>query len=392
MKKSRTSGPKLFGEEQLFFTLPLDYKPRPPAGFDPERIILARGSLATTERARFVEGIIRLYPEASVVERLDLSHNRIDLKEPNRLKFFALGKRTLVFGEHKSAVRKSEEDGNTCPNYWHFSPYGFCYYGCKYCYLAGTKTVWHSPTVKIFLNLDEMIEKMDKTAAQLSAPTAFYLGKLQDGLALDPLTGYSRMLVPFFAKHEFARQVILTKSVDVEALLTLDHRGHTILSWSVNPPEIVSRFEENTPQIEERISAMKRCAEMGYPVRAVMMPIIPVPGWLEIYPAFVKSLLSEVNLSRLTLGSICIYDNARNLMDMRLGRDNAISKGLQDKSIGADGRQRYPAILRIKLYRQIIRIVRALRLDLEIALCLEEPGVWKELALTRSQGRCNCVL
>src|SRR3972149_8346879 len=129
----------------------------------------------------------------------------------------------------------------------------------------------------------------------------------------------------------------------------------SILSWSVNPPEIVARFEENTRPIEERLAAMKRCAEKGYPVRAVMMPIIPVPDWREIYPPFVQRLLSEVNLSRLTLGSICIYENARKLMETSLGRDNAISKELPDRSKGADGRQRYPAGLRSELYRQIIQ-------------------------------------
>lgn len=392
MKKTRTSGPKLFGEDQLGFSLPSEYGPRLPVGFAPERIILSRGSLATAERTRFVEGIIRLYPGARVLERLDLPHNRIELDEPNRLKFFAQGKRTLVLGEHKSAVRQSEEEGNTCPNYWHFSPYGFCFYGCKYCYLAGTKTVWHSPTVKIFLNLAEMIAEMDAIASRLATPTAFYLGKLQDGLALDPLAGYSQTLVPFFAQHEFARQVLLTKSADVERLLPLDHQGHTILSWSVNPPEIVSRFEDHTPPIAERIKAMRRCADKGFPVRAVMMPIIPVPDWREIYPPFVERLLSEVNLSRLTLGSICSYDNALQLMDQKLGRDNEISKGLPAKSKSADGRTRYPLERRIELYRRIIQTARALRPELEIALCLEEPGAWEALSLTKSQGKCNCVL
>jgi len=387
-----TIAPDLFGNERVFSGLPVDYGPRPPAGFDPERIILARGSLATSDRARFVEGIIKLYPGADVIERLDLPHNRIDLEERNALRLVAKGKRTLVFGEHKSAVRKSEEEGNTCPNYWHFSPYGYCFYACKYCYLAGTPTVWHSPTVKIFLNLDEMIAAMDKIAGRLKAPTAFYLGKLQDGLALDSLTGYSRTLVPFFARHEFARQVVLTKTADVERLLDLEHQGHTILSWSVNPHEIVSRFDDNTPPLDERIRAMRLCAEKGYPVRAVMMPILPVPDWEAIYPSFTARLLSEVRLSRLTLGSICIYDNARKLMDMKLGRDNEIAKGLSGRAKGADGRARYPAELRVKLYQRIIHAARASRPGLEIALCLEEPKTWEALSLTRNQGRCNCVL
>ena len=82
-----------------------------------------------------------------------------------------------------------------------------------------------SPTVKIYVNIDRMVRRIDQTANRLAKPTAFYLGKLQDGLALDPLTAYSTVLVPFFARHEFARQVILTKSAEVHRLMELDPTG-----------------------------------------------------------------------------------------------------------------------------------------------------------------------
>jgi hypothetical protein len=259
--------------------LPVRHLPRRPNHLHVSRIYPAKGSLATPERAHFVERICALYPDAERIECPDTPHNRINLGVADPLARHRLGKRTLVFGEHKSAVRFSEEEGNTCPNYWHFSPYGFCFYGCGYCYLAGTAGVWFSPTVKIYVNLPEILEGIDRAASRLARPTAFYLGKLQDGLALDPLTGYSGLLVPFFGRHRYARQVILTKSADVDRLIGLDHGGRTILSWSLLPPEVAPRFEANVPSAEDRIAAMKRCVEAGYPVRAVLMPLIPVDGW-----------------------------------------------------------------------------------------------------------------
>ena len=117
------------------------YRPRRVSYFKPECIVLAKGSVSTPERRRMVEQICGLYPAARVAERLNLPHNRIDLGGDEPLKLHQRGKRTLVFGEHKSAVRFSEERGNGCPNYWHFSPYGFCPYDCAYCYLAGTRGV-----------------------------------------------------------------------------------------------------------------------------------------------------------------------------------------------------------------------------------------------------------
>ncbi|MBI4595997.1 MAG: hypothetical protein HY730_06415 [Candidatus Tectomicrobia bacterium] len=160
------------------------------------QIFLARGSMSTPERKRFVERICCLYPEARVKECLNIPHNRIQLNELDTLALHRTGKQTLVFGELKNAVRFSEEVGNTCPNYWHFSPYGFCPFGCKYCYLAGTQGVKFSPTVKIYVNLPEMLAEIDRVARRLGKPTAFYVGKLQDALALDSLTAYSTVIVP----------------------------------------------------------------------------------------------------------------------------------------------------------------------------------------------------
>jgi spore photoproduct lyase len=389
---------------------PEEYLPRPAPLFLPARIILTKGSHRTVGRQRLAERICAAYPEAEVVEAFGVPHNRVDLGEGDPLRLHERGKQTLVLGEHLSAVRFSDEGGNACPNYWHFSPYGFCPYGCRYCYLAGTPGVWFSPTVKIFLNLDEILAELDRTATQLGCPTAFYLGKLQDGLALEPLSGYARTMVPFFARNPHAYLVILTKSTDVENLLDLEHAGRTILSWTVNAPEVAERFEKNTPDVTSRINAMRRCVQAGYPVRAVIMPIIPVDDWRESYGRFLRSLLESVPLSRMTLGSICSYPQAQRLMELKLGKRNTVSSLLRgDPAItplsrfgrGAggeggmkspDGRLRFPRSTREEVYRYLIGRIRRQRPDLEIGLCLEDEPMFASLGLQESIGRCNCVL
>jgi hypothetical protein len=398
-----------------------DYRPRPAPLFRPVRIVLAKGSNRTQRRRRLAERICAAYPEAEVVEAFGVPHNRVDLGEGDRLRLHARGKQTLVLGEHQSALRFSTEKGNACPNYWHFSPYGFCPYGCHYCYLAGTPGVWFSPTVKIFLNLEEILAKVDRTAKQLGRPTAFYLGKLQDGLALEPLSGYARAMVPFFAGHPYARMVILTKSADVENLLDLDSRGRTILSWTVNAPEVARCFERKTPDVSARIEAMRRCARAGYAVRAVLMPIIPVADWQAVYGRFVAALLESVPLARITLGSICSYPQAQRLLELKLGKQNVVSTLLRGRAtttplspdqppVGArrgtrqrvpggegrraspDGRLRFNRSTREEVYRHLIDCIRRQRPDLEIGLCLEDEATFASLDLRGSIGRCNCVL
>ena len=210
---------------------------------------------------------------------------------------------------------------------------------------------------------------------------------------MDRLTGYSRQLVPFFAQHPTARIVVLTKSADVENLLDHDHRGHAILSWSLNPPEVTRESEANTPPVEARVEAMCRCAAAGYPVRAVIMPLIPVNDWQDVYERFIERLLAEVPLQRITLGGICSYSQARRLMDAKLGPENLISRMLDAHGeTSPDGRSRYAEALRVEMYDHLIRTVRRHRADLNIGLCLEEPRIFTALGLTASVGRCNCVL
>jgi hypothetical protein len=133
-------------------------------------------------------------------------------------------------------------------------------------------------------------------------------------------------------------------------------------------------------------------ADAGYPVRAVIMPIIPVPGWKGAYAKFLEGLLAELPLDRITLGSICSYRAARGLMESQLGRSNAVSDAFDPLGPSPDGRLRYPARLRIELYGHMIQTIRGRTPDLEIGLCLEERNVFDALGLTDAIGRCNCVL
>ncbi|MBN1436542.1 MAG: hypothetical protein JW936_05670 [Sedimentisphaerales bacterium] len=375
----------------LFEADGLSYTPRGVRWFLPDRIYLTKGWDATAGGRKLAEAIIGVYPQAEVFDCSDRAHNRVELGQINSLDAHYAGKRTLVLGVHKSAVRFSDEGENTCPNYWHFSCYGFCPFDCKYCYLAGTPGVKFSPTVKVFLNIEEVIGQIDRAAGRLREPTAFYLGKLQDGLALDPLTGYSRRLVPFFAQHEYARQVLLTKSADVDNLIELEHGGHTTLSWSLNPPEVSDAFEANVPSIAARVGAMQRCAEAGYPVRAVIMPIIPVEGWEELYSRFLTDLLEAVPLGRITLGQICSFPSALQLTEQKLGNSNVISEQLE-RGKSLDGRTRFPFDLRVQVYRHLIGAIRDVRPGLQIGLCLEEKRVFEQLGMETAIGCCNCGL
>jgi DNA repair photolyase len=383
-------GPELFGAQA---TDGQAYQPRPAPFFRPHRIILTRGSVATPERRSFVERICAIYPRAEIIERVETPHNKIDLGKVDSLARHYEGRRTLVFGVHQSALGYSTEENNNCPNFWHFSPYGYCPYGCQYCYLAGTQGIRFSPTVKIYVNLDDILAQIDRKARALGRPEAFYLGKLQDGMALDPLTGYSRIIIPFFAKHLFARLRVLSKSADFANLLDLEHGGHTVLSWSLNPAAVRREFEPITPSLEDRLNAMRQCAEAGYPLRVMLMPIIPIPDWQRHYDGLLEQLLTQVPVERITLGGVCSYGPAIRIMEAKLGKDNLISQSLTVLENGPDdGRIRYPRGQREAIYRHLLQTIRRYQPDQTCALCMEDVSLAQDLGLFPNTGRCTCIL
>jgi DNA repair photolyase len=359
--------------------------------FCPDKIVLTKGCQRGAHSG-LVGSMLRAYPGAEVVDQTDRSHAQVDLGVDDPLARHRTGKQTLVIGVHHSAVRFSDESDNCCPNYWHFSPYGFCPYGCAYCYLAGTRGVWFSPTVRVFLNLDEMLSRIDRTASDAGKPTSFYLGKLQDGLAMDPLTGYFRRLVPFFAQHRWARLVVLTKSADVANLLDLFPAGNVILSWSLSTDSVWRQFEPGTPSPSERLDAMRRCSAAGYRIRAVIMPILPLAGWEQEYDRLLGGLLPTVSVERLTLGSLCSYPNALRLTGAKLGNRNPIHEFLRTGGRSQDGRYRFDPLLRLKCYRHLLDTIRARRPDLRTGLCLEDRSMFASLGLSDAMGICNCVL
>ena len=349
--------------------LPQDYVPSVPAGLHVGQVILSRGSLSTRQRENFVRRICSAFPTAKIVEQLDTAHNRVELHEPEPVRRVARGKRTLVFGEisPKHAVWDGRGREATYLYRRRLSLTGFCFYRCQFCYLAGRDAVWHSPTVKVFVNLREIMEEVERHIRRAEQPIEFCMGELQDGLSLDPLTAYSSVVMPYFAKQRNACLEIRTKSTEVEQLLSLNHGRRTLLSWTLNPPEVARVFEMGPPPVEERIVAMRQCAEAGYPLRACIMPVVPLGDWKRCYLDFVARVLEQVQLERLTLGGITMDRHTRLLMESWLGTRNVISNRLEERG---DGKWYYPKALCRDLFQQIKRLSKRIQPDIQVEVVI----------------------
>ena len=368
----------------------------------PEVIVRARGWDARPHYAAYVERLIDCFPGVTVRDEPDTPPARVRPEGATDLQRRERGKRTLVVGQIGRLIdqHREREPNVVCHPYWHFNLVGYCPFDCQFCYVAGSQGLLGSPAVRIYLNVEELLAAMQRRMARSDTasgatrgtrgdtPIVWYGSKLQDLLALDPLTNFGRILVPFMAEQERGKLLLLTKSNAVEGLLDLDHRGRTILSWSLNAEDVCARFERGTPSLQQRLDAARRVADAGYEVRFVFMPLIPIERWRAAYADLVERALAAVTPSRITLGGICSFPTAGRVQRERFGALQPIE---QHWVRAGRGRWRYQPDLRVEMYRFVADRVRERHPDLPVSLCLETADVWAALGWRGGEDRCNCL-
>ena len=119
--------------------------------------------------------------------------------------------------------------------------------------------------LKIFSNVDGMLSELGNLLKKNSSKYfRIGTGELSDSLAFDYLTGFSKIIVPFFARRKNAVLELKTKTNEIRNLVGLDHGGKTVVAWSVNPQRIIDSEELCSASLEQRIDAAVVCQQNGY--------------------------------------------------------------------------------------------------------------------------------
>ena len=186
--------------------------------FKPNTILLWRKVSEHPEAQRIVE----MFPSANI----HIVKNQLKPPFFNMTSAEALltGKRTLMIGETSSFV--GHFDGKLGPNV-HCLPYyklvpisNGCPYYCTYCYLTYVYRKFN-PYIKININYDTMFKQIRRALIRSRNAATFNVGEMLDSLALDHVTNLTSILVPFFSDFSNAYLMLLTKSSNVDNLLSL---------------------------------------------------------------------------------------------------------------------------------------------------------------------------
>ena len=262
-----------------------------------------------------------------------------------------------------------------------------CLHACDYCNIG--------EFLNILLNLEEMVERLDQTLDAHPWCQLYKYDNQTDTITFEPEYGASELMVGYFAGRADEYLMLDTKSDNVDHLLELDHRGHTIVSLTISCDTVARQIEKNSPGTSERIEAARKCQQAGYHVRVRFSPIVPIKNWREENAAMIEELLTKVRPDVLTMDALALlgYDRLVECFDISLLEESYVQMARDlysgeppGKPFWPAGKQMFPHEARAEIYRFFIEQMRALDPDLPISLCDETPEMWEEFGDRMKSG------
>jgi spore photoproduct lyase len=168
-----------------------------------------------------------------------------------------------------------------------------CSAACLYCYLVCNYN--KCSYLRLFVNREQMLGKLIRTAQQSPKELTFEIGSNSDLVLENTITGNLLWTIETFAKEEKGFLTFPTKFNMVEPLLGLEHRGRVVFRMNVNPEEIIRRIELGTSPLGQRIDAVNKMAEAGYRIGLLVAPVVMVGNWKQLYSGLFDILAEKLS-------------------------------------------------------------------------------------------------
>jgi len=240
---------------------------------------------ADTYKYALGKELLAKYREQGVETVEIASHNNIpELRaEPNEA--FARLKKYLVLGVRKSLRFIPNEKTSD-----YLVPYtsSGCPAMCLYCYLVCN--YFQCAYLRVFVNREQMMDKIIRTAQQSPKELVFEIGSNSDLVMENTVTGNLSWTIERFKNCRNGILTFPTKFHMVDEFLNLPHRGRVTVRMSVNPEYVVKHIEFGTSSLEKRIEALQKLHEAGYAVGLLIAPVVLLDGWEKMYEELLRHL------------------------------------------------------------------------------------------------------
>lgn len=217
------------------------------------------------------------------------NHNNIEEMRKNANKEFANMKRNLIIGVRKT--HKFVENHKTSDYLVPYTSSG-CTAACMYCYLVCNYN--KCAYLRLFVNREQMLDKIIKTAEKSDQDLTFEIGSNSDLILENTITNNLVWTIENFQKAKRGKITFPTKFDMVDSILPLHHQNRVIIRMSVNPEEIINKVEFGTSRLKGRIEAINQLKEAGYPIGILIAPVILVENWKELYLQLIQRLQDEL--------------------------------------------------------------------------------------------------
>ena len=289
----------------------------------------------------------------------------------------SFGNDTLVLMRYPGKfLRHCQGSGaEVCCNYYVVSYAWNCHLACRYCVL---QSYLNSEALVICTNFEDLLHDVKDTLQKYPNRTfRIGTGELADSLALDPITCFSRELVPFFASLPNGILELKTKSDQIANLKDLDPAGRTVISWSMNSKRICRTEEPKAATFEERLAAALQCQKWGYKIGLHFDPLIYYAEWESEYREAISEIFSVIdpnNIAWISLGALRFTPHLRDVVHRRFP-ESKVPYG--EFVPGHHGKLRYFRPIREEMYRKMKSWIQAAAPQAFVYLCMESRAVWE---------------
>ena len=213
------------------------------------------------------------------------NHNNIEEMRKKSNSEFADMKKNLIIGIRKT--HKFTENHKTSDFLVPYTSSG-CTAMCMYCYLVCNYN--KCAYLRLFVNREQMLEKIIKVAQKSERELTFEIGSNSDLILENMITGNLIWTIENFTNTKKGFLTLPTKFDMVDSILPLNHKGKIIIRMSVNPSEIINKVEFGTSRLNGRIEAINKLADAGYKIGILIAPVILVENWQKLYSSLIKEL------------------------------------------------------------------------------------------------------
>ena len=169
------------------------------------------------------------------------NHNNIEEMRKKQNSEFPKMKRNLIIGTRKT--HKFVENHKTSDFLVPYTSSG-CTAMCMYCYLVCNYN--KCAYLRLFVNREQMLEKIIKTAEKSEKNLTFEIGSNSDLVLENTITKNLVWTINNFANTSKGILTFPTKFDMVDDILPLNHNGKIVIRMSVNPDEIIKKVEFGT--------------------------------------------------------------------------------------------------------------------------------------------------